>query len=176
MPKYETGSGGPRAPRVLPPDPAKRIEHGVSYCLRRLTAMARTTHELRDGMQKRGYPEDTIEAVLGRLRAYHYLDDREFAMQWVQTRHRNRGSSRAMIAGELRRKGIDRELADEALGQVTSAAEQDRATALAAAKVRSAPARLRADPDTLRRRLIAMLGRRGYCYEVSNRAVAEALQ
>lgn len=176
MPKYGTGSGGPRAPRVLPADPAKQIEHGLNYCLRRLAAMARTTHELRDGMQRRGYLDDTIEAVLVKLREFHYVDDREFALQWVQTRHRNRGSSRAAIAGELRRKGIDRELADEALAQVTTASERERAAELAAAKVRSAPVRLRDNPDVLRRRLIAMLGRRGYSYELSNQAVTEALQ
>lgn len=169
------GSGGPRTPRVLPSDPAKQLERGMSHCLQRLSAMARTTHELREGLQRRGYPADTIGAILARLHEYHYVDDREFAMQWVQSRHRTRGSSRAVLAAELQRKGIDRELADEALAQITSASEQDRAAQFAAAKVQSAPSRLRDDPEALRRRLIGMLARRGYSYETSAQAVAQAL-
>ncbi|PRZ43624.1 regulatory protein [Antricoccus suffuscus] len=163
-------------PPGLPTEPARLDALGTEFCLRKLTAMARTSHELRTAMQGKGYPDDSIRRVLARLTELRYVDDRQFAMMWVEDRHRNRGSSRTALRFELERKGVDRDLIDEALEQIDGAHERARAYQLASAKLRGAPARVRQDEEGLRRRLVGMLARRGYPAGLSYAAVDEALR
>lgn len=163
-------------PRGLPTDPARLDALGTEFCLRKLTAMARTSHELRTAMQEKGYPDDSIRRVLARLTELRYVDDRQFAEMWVESRHRNRGSSRTALRFELERKGVDRDLIDEALEQIDGAHERARAYQLATEKLCTAPARTRQDQEGLRRRLVGMLARRGYPAGLSYAAVEEALR
>ncbi len=88
-----------------------------------------------------------------------YLDDAAFAQVLVGHRSRSRGP--AVIAAELAAKGIDRELARDALGRV------DRGAQVAAARKLAARAGMED-----RQRMAARLTRRGFPPEV----VREALE
>ena len=167
---------GGAEPPGLPIEPDRLDGLGLAFCLRKLTAMARTSHELGTAMEERGYPGDSIGRVLGRLTELGYVDDKLFAEMWAESRHRNRGSSRKALIFELRRKGVGRELIEEAVAQIDGDHERARAYQLASAKLRSAPARVRQDREAIRRKLVAMLARRGYSAGLSYAAVEQALQ
>lgn len=162
-------------PPGLPTEPDRLDALGIEFCLRKLTATAKTAHELRTAMQEKGYPDDSIGRILGRLRELRYVDDRQFAVMWVESRHRNRGSSRTALRYELERKGVERELIDEALDQIDGAHERARAYQLVTDRLRSAPARMRHDTEGQRRRLVGMLARRGYPAALSYAVVEQAL-
>ena len=145
-------------------DPAKREEQARALCLRLLTARARTRSELQAQLDKRGYPGEVSTQVLDRLTQVGLLDDAEFAEQWVHSRRVNAGKGKRALAVELRNKGVDKAVIDQALGGIDAGAERQRAEELVRAKLRRE--RLDGDPreddQKVLRRLVGMLGRRGY--------------
>ncbi|BBZ34200.1 recombination regulator RecX [Mycolicibacterium confluentis] len=142
-------------------DPAKRTEQARALCLRLLTVRARTRAELEGQLTKRGYPEDVSAAVLDRLTDVGLIDDADFAEQWVRSRRVNAGKGKRALAAELRTKGVDNEVIEEALADIDAGAERQRAEELVRAKLRRE--RLADDDDTkVMRRLVGMLARRGY--------------
>ncbi|BBZ04967.1 regulatory protein RecX [Mycolicibacterium chitae] len=142
-------------------DPAKRAEQARALCLRLLTVRARTRAELAEQLSKRGYPDDIAATVLNRLVEVGLLDDADFAEQWVRSRRINAGKGRRALAAELRTKGVDDEVIDDALAGIDAGAERQRAEELVRAKLRRE--RLSDDDDVkVTRRLVGMLARRGY--------------
>jgi regulatory protein len=143
-------------------------------CLRLLTARARTRAELAAQLVKRGYPDDLSERVLDRLTDVGLVDDRDFAEQWVRSRHVNAGKGKRALVSELRTKGVDDEVITAALADVDSDAERVRAEQLVADKLRRE--RLTDDDEPkLARRLVAMLARRGYGQSMAFDVVKVAL-
>jgi regulatory protein len=142
--------------------------------LRLLTARARTRDELARQLLKRGYPDDVSRRVLDRLTEVGLIDDADFAEQWVRSRRINAGKGKRVLAAELRRKGVDNEVIDEALADIDAGAERQRAEQLVADKLRRE--RLDDGDDTkVARRLVGMLARRGYSQTMAFDVVKVAL-
>jgi regulatory protein len=146
-----------------------------NICLRLLTDRARTRRELAEALRRRAVPDDVAGRVLDRLGEVGLIDDQEFAGQWVRSRHRQRGLGRKALAVELRRKGVDKDSADEALAEVSPEAEQQRAGELVRARLRTMlvegpEARAKAG-----RRLLGMLARKGYPAAVAYQVVRAEL-
>ena len=140
--------------------------------LRLLEHNPRTRSELAAALAKRGVPEQAAATVLERFTDVGLIDDEAFAAAWVDSRHRGRGLGRRALAAELRRKGIDDELAAQALASVSTDDEVAAATALVARRLRSMQGLAR---ETQTRRLVSMLARKGFSSSLSYRVVVEAL-
>lgn len=142
--------------------------------LRMLEAQPRTRAELATAMAKRGVPADVASAVLDRFVEVGLIDDAAFAQAWVESRHRGRGLARNALASELRRKGVDSEIANEALEAVSADDEAVAAEALVRRRLRSMTG---LPADVQLRRLAGMLGRKGFggplSYAVARRVVEE---
>jgi regulatory protein len=155
-------------------DSASSEEQARALCLRLLTARARTRAELAGQLTKRGYPDDVSALVLDRLAEVGLIDDRDFAEQWVRSRHVNAGKGKRALVSELRTKGVDDEVIAAALADVDAGAERARAEQLVADKLRRE--RLTDDDDAkLTRRLVGMLARRGYGQSMAFDVVKVAL-
>ncbi|OBA60287.1 recombination regulator RecX [Mycobacterium sp. 1100029.7] len=153
-----------------------RDEQARALCLRLLTARSRTRAELSGQLAKRGYPGDVSARVLDRLAAVGLVDDRDFAEQWVRSRHVRAGKSRRALAAELQTKGVDKEIVNSVLAGIDAGAERDRAEELVRVKLRRDT--LSGDDARITRRLVGMLARRGYsqnlaCEVVLNELAAE---
>ncbi|WP_207390545.1 recombination regulator RecX [Rhodococcus sp. ABRD24] len=147
-------------------------------CLRLLTDRARSRNELEQKLVQKGYPQSVIDEVLGRLADVGLVDDAAFAEQWVHSRHTYSGRGRRALATELRRKGIDEQTSTEALAQISSDDEYDRARELVRKKlVRVSPGDIAdsADRERMMRRLVGMLARRGYQSSMSFAVVKSEL-
>jgi regulatory protein len=134
----------------------------------------RTRAELATGMAKRGVPEDAAEIVLDRFVEVGLIDDAAFAAAWVDSRHRGRGLARRALGAELRKRGIDQDIADDALSAVSTDDEAVAAEALVRRRLRSMSGLSR---EVQTRRLVAMLNRKGFggsmAYSVVRRVVGE---
>jgi regulatory protein len=137
-----------------------REEQARAFCLRLLTARARTRAELAGQLAKRGYPDDVTTRVLDRLTDVGLVNDADFAEQWVRSRRLHAGKGKRALAAELRTKGVDGDVIAAALGGIDAAAERDRAVDLVRARLRRE--NLDGDQTKVARRLVAMLARRGY--------------
>lgn len=148
-----SGANGPVDEDADPESIARTI------ALRKLTAQARTRHELDEALRKKNVPEEAAAAVLDRLEEVGSVDDQAFAQDWVASRQQRRHLSRSALRRELQAKGIDREHLDEALATVDSDDELNAARALAAKK---AAAMRTLEPMVRDRRLAGALARRGF--------------
>ena len=97
--------------------------------------------------------------MLSRFEEVGLINDSAFADAWVESRHHGRGLARRALAQELRTKGVDPTLIDEAVGQLDSEQEEETARELVARKLRSTRG---LDRDKRLRRLAGMLARKGY--------------
>ncbi|GAA3766513.1 hypothetical protein GCM10023083_00090 [Streptomyces phyllanthi] len=151
-------------------DPAERAR---AICLRLLTGTPRTRKQLADALRKREIPEDVAAEVLSRFEEVGLIDDSAFADAWVESRHHGRGLARRALARELRTKGIDAALVDEAVAQLDSEQEEVTARELVARKLRATRG---LDRDKRLRRLAGMLARKGYPEGMALRVVRQALE
>jgi regulatory protein len=136
-----------------------RDEQARALCLRLLTARARTRAELAGQLAKRGYPNDVSTRVLDRLADVGLVDDVDFAEQWVHSRRVNAGKGKRALAAELHTKGVDNDVITSVLGGINPDAERVRAEQLVRKKLRRENL---SDEVRVIRRLVAMLGRRGF--------------
>jgi regulatory protein len=121
----------------------------------------------------RGLPDDVSRRVLDRFEQVGLVDDASFAQDWVQSRHKQRGMSRRAMAHELRERGVAAETVSGALDAIDDEAEHAAAAKLAGDKARTLSSLPR---EKQRRRLVALLARRGYSPELAFRVVQEVLQ
>ncbi|MFE3740591.1 recombination regulator RecX [Streptomyces sp. NPDC059134] len=164
-------SDSSRAEQELPPqDPAERAR---AICLRLLTGTPRTRKQLADALEKREIPQDIAEEVLSRFEDVGLINDAAFADAWVESRHHGRGLARRARARELRTKGVESALIDEAVGQLDSEREEETARELVARKLRATRGLER---DRRVRRLAGMLARKGYPEGMALRVVKRALE
>jgi len=144
-----------------------------AIALRKLAAAPQTRAQLDDAMARRGVPAEVRDRVLDRFDDVGLIDDAMFARMWVESRHTGRGLAKKALAHELRRRGVDSALVDEAVAQLAPEQEETTARALVARRLRSTRG---LDAATRTRRLAGMLARKGYPAGLSFRVVREALE
>lgn len=127
--------------------------------LDQLTGRARSRKELADKLAQKNVPEDLATSLLDRFEEVGLVDDAEFARLWVEGRHTSRGLAPRALAQELRRKGVDDEVARAAIDQIDTDEQETTARALIRKKLRSLA---RCDETTKTRRLVGLLARKGY--------------
>jgi regulatory protein len=127
--------------------------------LDKLTGQPRTRAELADLLAEREIPEDVAEEVLDRFTEVGLIDDAAFANAWVESRHRGRGLGKRALAQELRRRGVDDQLARDALDELDPDQEEETARALVRRKL---PSMRSLERQVAMRRLLGMLARKGY--------------
>lgn len=120
---------------------------------------ARSRGEVRERLRRYGYAEESVEGVIGRLEELGYLDDEEFARAAAREKARRYGPRR--VLGELRRSGVDAELAQGVVDdEFAQRSELEEARSLAARRYN------REGSDAEARRVYGFLMRRGYSAEV----------
>lgn len=144
-------------------------------CLRLLDRRARTRAELAEALRKRDVPDDVATAVLDRFTEVGLIDDAALAGTVAAAQHRERGLAARAVAVKLRRRGVAEADVQAAVGQIDRDSEYRTARALVDKKLRSLSA---LDPAVQARRLVGLLGRRGYpaglAYEVVHAALVDA--
>ncbi|MFJ3198221.1 recombination regulator RecX [Streptomyces griseoviridis] len=172
-PSGEDGDPSPSSRAGREESPADPVERARAICLRLLTGTPRTRKQLADALRKREIPDEAAEEVLSRFEEVGLINDGAFADAWVESRHHGRGLARRALARELRTKGVDSSLIDEAVSQLDTEQEEATAKELVARKLRSTRG---LDRDRRLRRLAGMLARKGYSEGMALRVVRQALE
>lgn len=81
----------------------KRARERAVYWLK---CSARTEEELRRKLRDGSYPSAAVEYVIELLKRYGYIDDEEYARNFIEVH--SRGKSCAELTAQLSRKGISR--------------------------------------------------------------------
>ncbi|SEJ47634.1 regulatory protein RecX [Demequina mangrovi] len=138
---------------ITDPEKAREIALGV------LTRASRSAAQLREKLISRRVEPGLADEIVARYIEVGLVDDAGLAATIVRTRHSERGQSRRAIRMELARKGFEPDHIDGALDQIDDEDERERAGELARRRWQQ----LAAHPvDVRTRRVVAMLGRKGY--------------
>lgn len=163
--------GQDAAGRGVPADQEQAASAAAAFVLRSTKARPQTVAELRDKLTRRGYDGPTIDAAIARGREAGALDDAAFARAWVGDRGLTRGYATSRLRRELRTRGVPEPLIDDALTQLDDRDDLAVVADLARARAQRMPARL--EPETVARRLMAFLARRGYPAGLARRVAIE---
>lgn len=136
-----------------------------------LAARARSSADLRRQLVRKGEPAPLVDQAIEKLRAAGYLDDAAFARAFARSKALGAGASKRRLQQELSRRGVSRDVGEEAVAEVFEEEEIDEGESverLARKRLRSLG---RLDAATRDRRLWSFLARRGYDADVIRRAI-----
>lgn len=147
----------------------------MDKALELLSFRPRSESELETRLRRADHAPDAITDALARCRDLGYLDDRAFALSHVRDRLRLNPRGRRALRSELYRKGVDRDVAEEAIEEAFDEAGIDERGLARELAAKRAGALDRLDPVAARRRLSGYLARRGFPGAIVRDVVREAL-
>ncbi|MBK7722983.1 MAG: regulatory protein RecX [Austwickia sp.] len=140
--------------------------------LRQLTVGARTRAQLAAKLAQRGCPDDVADTVLDRMTEVGLIDDAAYARALVASKHQTKGLSRRALAHELRSRGVEPEVGQDALADLSQEQERGRARELVDKRLASLHG---LPPPVQVRRLAGMLARKGYPGDLAMAVIREAM-
>ena len=152
--------------------PERQEKRARNVLLHQLSRSVKSKDQLRQILAKREIDADIAERLLDRFEEAGLINDREFALTVVNSRHRHKGLAKSAIARELREKGIDQLTLEEALADIDSEAELARAKELAEVRARRL---VKLEPEVAKRRLSGYLARKGYSGNIVHTATSHGL-
>lgn len=160
----------PDSIEAQPPGDPEAVARAI--CLRQLDRRARSRGELAQTLRAKGIPDDAAGRVLDRFEEVGLIDDAALAELVAGAQHRERGLARRAIAAKLGQRGFDQDVVGSALAGIDADDERVRGRELVLRR-RRALAGLPVEVQT--RRLVGLLGRKGYSPGMSYEIVREVL-
>lgn len=136
--------------------------------IREIDFTENNTYEYR-GVQKTNLPTkpadritpEMIQEVVSRLESQNYINDQDFARYFIENRHQNKGISTKRLIQELKIKGIDSDIIEQAMfDQGTGNFLRDEEVEIE----KMIKKQLRKTSD--RQKIIAYLARQGFSYDL----------
>ena len=152
--------------------PEKQEARAKNVLLYQLSKSAKSKDQCRKILAQRGIDSDIAEKVLDRFEEAQIIDDAMFARVFTNSRIRGKGLAKSAIARELREKGVDAHLIEDALQELDGESELARAIELATNRVRRMT---HLDAPVIQRRLSGFLSRKGYSGSIVQTAIKQAL-
>lgn len=134
----------------------------------------RSEKEIRDNLKKKKAPEYIVEKIVETLRDQKFLNDETFAKMWIDSRSRVKPRSHFVLKMELQRKGISKEIIEKIMTneELPMANELDMARKLVSQKFRKYQGM---EKQEIYQKLGGVLGRKGFNWGVTKKAIDEAL-
>lgn len=148
----------------------KQVERALLYYL---SFRPRTSLEVKRYLRQKGYREDLIEKQLGHAKEKGYLNDREFAKEWIKERMLNQKKGIYLLKEELKQKGISPELVDELASTVSPEEEWAACYQLALKRMERIK---ETDQRKLEYKLKQYLARRGFPLDLIQRVYRQLIQ
>lgn len=157
---WEAGETAP----IIDTEAEKALAPVKAKAVRLLNHRDRSAGELRERLEKAEFEPELIEQVVQRCVENGMVDDSRFASEWVRQRSNHQKKSPAVLRRELRNKGVDGTIIEEALSNITWDDQQATIDELATKKAQSikAPPADRAEYNKYLRRVVGVAARKGF--------------
>jgi regulatory protein len=143
-----------------------QIEEGFQKALKYISYKPRTKFEVVKKLNENDFNQDIISIVLEMLIEKGYVNDLQYAKNWVENRSVNKPRSKKLITWELKNKQIGEDIISEVTGEMVP---EEELAMLAAEKYAR---RLSGyEKEVFFRRLSGYLIRRGFSYSTVNSTV-----
>jgi regulatory protein len=136
----------------------------------------RTLKEVSDKLKAKGFQSDLVSKVVEELRNYGFINDLEYARNFVLNRSRSKTLGELALRRELLSKGISSEIVDEVLSERENLIDEfEIALDLAQGKLKQIKSlkKRKKGRDEYKRRIYEFLLRRGFKFETINRVMRE---
>ncbi len=141
----------------------KELEESRNYASKLLEYRSCSENEIREKLKQKGFGDETIDATIGWLKEKKYLNDRQFAREWTESRKR-KGYSEKYIRWELKKKGIINEsLESELSSQEELPTDREVAKRLVEKKIKQSK---NIHPEKIKQRIQNLLLRHGFSWEI----------
>jgi len=154
----------------------KALELSLWY----LSKSARTVSEIEVRLTRKEYETDDVVYVLKRLKDLNFLNDAEYAKNYVRNAKLGKPKGKHRIRMELIKKGVDKELIDDALEEGFAEGEQeeliDSAAKIYLKKLQSRSRNGNLPREKVYNRLMGYLLRRGFDYGKVSGKVKEIIK
>ena len=150
---------------------AETVRKARESALRLISYRDRSVAEIRKRLVGDEFPDEVIDEVIDQLSRVGLLNDQKFSRDWVKSRSvlSSKPMGKVRLAWELKSKGVETPLVEEALGDIDEDAEYKMALSTAARKAEKMDS---GDP-AFRNKLISFLRRRGFNWEIISKALDE---
>lgn len=129
-----------------------------------LARRAHSTFELKIKLMQRKYERELVEELLRELTSKNFLNDKDFALLYVNERILLRKTGKQKLKAELIKKGIHQEIITEVISNLDIAEDFENALLLAQKKMKSLLNR-NTDKKKITPKIISFLLTKGYEYE-----------
>lgn len=133
----------------------------------------RTEEEIRRRLARSEYREEVIDSVVASLRSSGLIDDKAFAVSYAEGRFKTGGYGPRRVRHDLRRKGVAREAADQAVEEVFSEGDEVLSAARTLGKRRWEQLAREENERKRRKKVYDYLVRRGYPHAMVRRVIEE---
>ena len=155
------------------------FEKYLNKALHFLSFRPRSEKEIRDKLLSNKAPEEIVERVITSLKEHKFLNDEDFARWFIEQRLRFRPKSLNFIKLELKQKGIDSEIIDEAISSLNkdedSALQNDLESAKKLVEKKFDKYKHLSKQETYQK-LGAYLARRGFDWNTIKRSIDGVLE
>lgn len=144
-----------------------------NYALSVLSRIAKSEKKLRDKMLEKGYDNNFIDNAIIKLKQQKYIDDERYSEMLISSKINISKYGKRKIKEALFEKGIDREIIDEKINQLSEEEELERAFTLGAKKLNTLK-----EEDTRKKglKLSNYLINKGFEFSVVKKAVSKLLE
>ena len=136
-------------------------EQAYIRALNYLSYRPRSIKEVEQNLRKYNVPETLIPETIERLKKNNFVNDEQFAKEWIENRSTFRPRGKRALELELRQKGIEHEDIQEVLDELV-----DEESLAYQAGLKKAKKLANLEWQDFRRKLGAFLARRGFPYSV----------
>lgn len=141
------------------------LENAYQRALNFLSYRSRSEQEIRQNLHKAKVADEIIDAVLDKLRAGSFVNDNEFAREWVENRIKFRPRGKRALSSELYQKGISNQIIEETLQDLN---EEQLAYDLARKKMAK---HIHLERKAFQKKMYGYLSRRGFDYSLSKEVI-----
>ena len=138
-------------------------------CMNLLQSRAYTESKLRSKLKEGGYPQESIDSALAYVKSYHYVDDLQFAKDYIVNQAGKK--SKRVLEQDLIARGVSRDEIEAAFAEAAEKGDGPDELALAQMWL----AQKRYDPAQAdfaeKRKVAAFLSRKGICAETIRKAM-----
>ena len=123
-----------------------------------------TEYQLRQKLSQGGYPQEAMEEAVSYVKSYHYIDDRQYAMDYIE--YHQESKTKQKLLQTLMSKGLSKELVLECFDEIVG----DRKKELEEEQILKILRKKNYDPEQWtyeeKQRLMASLYRKGFSPEL----------
>ena len=136
-------------------------ERALQSALRFIGYRQRTEAEVINKLEKLKFTSEIIDIIMNELREKKYVDDKEFAVQWIEIRGESKPRGKNLFLFELRKKGIPADVIESVIEDIPE--ETEMALRLGKKYLKRFSS---LKDDDFRKKMTGVLARRAFPYSV----------